>query len=358
MFFSIKKNKANALIGLDFGSCSMKAILLSKHQGMLRIDASAEVPLDRNLIVDGHLEDIHQLSGAIKQLRKSLPRGYKKVAIAVTGTDVTSKILTINADLSGLDLESQIEMEAENSISFPLDEIFLDFEILEIDTDIDIDPKDIRFNQILLSIARRETVMSRVNCVEDAGLTTQIVDVESHALTRACELLISKEEMVQGVAVIDIGASKMMLNILHKGQVIFSRSRNHGGAVCTQMFIDHYDLTFDEAEKMKIERNWAEDCLPEVISPFVKLTAKNAIFDLRMFSNTLNHIHISKVIFTGGCLLMPELVTQLGAELDIKIEVADPFHNIQFKRKKDKIQLQKNGTKYITALGLALRGVG
>lgn len=339
------------MIGLDFGSCSIKAIALSKKQGTWCVDASAEVPLTPGLIVDSRLEDISKLSKLIKQLRKSFPRATKKVAIAVTGTDVITKILSVNADLTGLDLEAQIEMEAENSIPFPLDEIFLDFEILEADA------KNTQLHNILLSLARRETVMSRVNCVEEAGLTAHIVDIESHALTRGCELLISTEEMEQGVAIIDIGASQMMLNVLHQGQIIFSRSRNHGGAVCTQMLVEHYGITFERAEKNKISRDWEDDCIEEVITPFVNLTAKNARFDLRMFSNTLNHIHISKVILTGGCLLMPELVTQLEAELDVCIEVAQPFKDMKFKCDKDKAKLRRNGAKYLTAIGLALRGV-
>lgn len=350
MFSGLKKN-SNALIGIDFGSNSIKAVAISKGKGTFQIDAVAEAPVPKGLIVDGHFENIDKLTQIIKQLRKNFPTSYKNVAIAVSGADVITKVISMNADLNELELESQVEMEAESNIPFPLDEIFLDFEV------ICPNATDKTLNDILLSAARKETVVAQVDCVEDAGLVTKVVDVASHAQARACEFLFERADYDRGIAIVDIGASQMMLNIVHQGNVIFSRSKNHGGAICTQMMSDHYSMKFIEAEKVKIDHEWPVDCDVDVIAPFINMTVNHLRFDLRMFTNAPNNIQVEKVILIGGCQLMPALVAQLEEELELDIEVANPFIGFEYKNESDKALLHKVGPKYMMALGLALRGV-
>jgi type IV pilus assembly protein PilM len=351
MFKNIKKMNSNALIGIDFGSNSIKALAMSKGKGTFQIDAVAEAPIAKGLIVDNHFEDITKLTQVIKQIRKNFPAAYKNAAIAVTGTDVITKIISMSADLNELELEAQVEIEAENSIPFPLDEIFLDFEI------ISPNPNNNELNDVLVSAARKETVLSQVDCVDSSGLKTKVVDVASHALARACELVFMREDYDKGIAVIDIGSSSMTLNILHHGEVIFSRSKNHGGDVCTQMMSDHYGFKFAEAEKLKIEHSWPADCDVDVIAPFINMTVNHLRFDLRMFTNAPNNIQVDKVILTGGCQLLPDLAEQLSEELDLKVEIADPFIGFEYKNESDRVLLREVGTKYMIALGLALRGV-
>jgi len=351
MFKKINKMKSNALIGIDFGSSSIKAIAMSKGKGTFQIDAIAEVQIAKGLIVDNHFEDIVKLTQVIKKLRKNFPPSYKNAAIAVTGTDVITKVITMSAELSELDLETQVEIEAENTIPFPLDEIFLDFEILSPNSN------DPQLNNVLISAARKETVLSQADCVNSAGLKTKIVDIASHALARACQLVLMREDYDKGIAVIDIGAASMDLNIIYQGEVIFSRSKNHGGDVCTQMMVDHYGFKFAEAEKLKIEKSWPVDCDVDVIAPFINMTINHLRFDLRMFTNAPDNIEIDKVILTGGCQLLPDLSTQLANELALKVEIADPFIGFEYKNDSDRVLLKEEGVKYIKALGLALRGV-
>ena len=352
MFKNLKKSNPNALIGIDFGSSAIKAIVLSKRKGTFQIDAVAEVPIEKGLIVDQHFEDAAKLTQLIKQLRKNFSAAYQYVAIAVSGTDVITKIIPINANLSELELETQIEIEAENHIPFPLDEIFLDFEIVSPNAD---NPE---LNDILVSAARKETVLLQVECVENAGLNVKIVDVASHVLARASELQFLEADFGKGIAVIDIGATQMMLNILHEGKVIFSRAKNHGGAVCTEMMAARYDLKLEEAERVKVDQQWPEGCDIDVIAPFIDLTVNHLRFDLRMFANAPNNIAVEKIMLTGGCQLLPGLVEQIKEQLGLETEIANPFLGFEYKNAADKNLLHKFSAKYMMALGLALRGGG
>jgi len=350
MFKGLKKSNSNALIGIDFGSSAIKAIALSKRKGTFRIDAVAEIPVEKGLIVDHRFENIVKLTEVIKQLRKHFPASYQNVAIAVSGADVITKVIPMNANLNDLELENQVEIEAENSIPFPLDEIFLDFEV------ITTNAKNPDLKDVLVSAARKETVLSQVDCIEDAGLRVKVVDIAGHVLARAFELQFSSEDFDKGIAVVDIGAAQMNLNILHQGKVIFSRSKNHGGAVCTQMIADRYGLKLDEAEKVKVAREWPIDCDIDVIAPFIATTVNHLRFDLRMFTNAPKNIGVAKIMLTGGCQLLPGLVTQIQEQLDLETEIANPFLGFEYKNTSTKTLLHQFSAKYMMALGLALRG--
>ena len=350
MFKSLKKS--NALIGIDFGSSAIKAIALSEGKGTFQIDAVAEIAVEKGLIVDHRFEDMVKLTEVIKQLRKNFPPSYKNVAVAVSGADVITKVISMKANLNDLELENQVEIEAENSIPFPLDEIFLDFEVITINAN-NPDLKD-----VLVSAARKETVLSQVDCIEDAGLRVKIVDIASHVLARSSELQFSSEDFDKGIAVVDIGAAQMTLNILHQGKVIFSRAKNHGGAVCTKMIADRYGLNLDEAEKVKVEGEWPLDCDIDVIAPFITMTVNHLRFDLRMFTNAPNNIGVAKIILTGGCQLLHGLAAQIQEELELETEIANPFLGFEYKNPSDKTLLHQFSAKYMMALGLALRGGG
>lgn len=351
MFSFLKKKNSNALIGIDFGSNCIKAIALSKTKGTYVIDAIAEISIKKGLIVDGHFVDIPKLTSIIEQLRKNFPDFYNNVAIAVTGVDVITKTLKINAYLDELELESQVEIEAEMSIPFPIDEIFLDFEVIGPNFD------DSNFNDVLMSVARKENVVSQVDCVEDAGLKAKIVDVASHAQARACQLLFDPEDHQKGIVIIDIGASQTMLSILYQGNIIFTRKKNYGGDACTELIVERYGLSFSAAEKAKITKKLPTGCEDDVIPLFINKVIDNLRLDLRMFTNSPENIKLEKIILTGGGQLLNGFSSKIETELKIKVDVADPFRGFEYANSSDEKLLVRQGVRYILALGLALRRV-
>ena len=338
------------IIGIDFGSHSIKAIALSKKQNVLVVEGVIEIFLDKGLVVDGRLQEIDEIATILKKVKRSFPTSFKHVAIAVSGSDVITKIMVISNSLNEQELASRVEMEAENTIPFPLDEIFIDFEVMGVNRD---DPS---CNDILVSAARKERVLSQVQCVDQSGLKTVIVDVATHALARAVRLLTDEKFYHRGVVILDIGASQMTLSILFKGNVLFTRSKNHGGAVCNKMLSDTYDLSIVDAEKIKTEGAFTPDCIVNVISPFINMTINHFRFELRMFTNSQKDLPINKLVLTGGGVLMEKLVTQLASTLELEVDVANPSDYFQFKNERDKEILTANASQYMLAVGLALRG--
>ena len=124
------------------------------------------------------------------------------------------------------------------------------------------------------------------------------------------------------------------------------------------MIADRYGLKLDEAEKIKVERDWPLDCDIDVIAPFITMTVNHLRFDLRMFTNAPKNIGVAKIMLTGGCQLLPGLSDQIQEQLDFETEIANPFLGFDYKNTLDKSLLHQFSTKYMMALGLALRGQG
>ena len=102
---------------------------------------------------------IQNAEDVARAVRRALARSAtrtRRVAVAVSGPSVISKTIRMPADLSETEIEQQIEVDAEIHLSQPLRDVFLDFQILE------RDPRDPRFNRVLLVACRRETVELRI----------------------------------------------------------------------------------------------------------------------------------------------------------------------------------------------------
>ena len=351
MFFGLINTTSAGLIGIDLGAYAIKAIAISNTRGIYQVDAIVEVLLPKGLIVDNHLQDISKITATIKQLKNKLPVHYSNVALAVTGADVMTKVISINSTLNDTELENQIEIEVEDTIPFPLDEVFIDFEVLGVNED------DATLNNVLVSTARKESVLSHVQCVDEAGFKTKIVDIASHALARAANFLSPASSCEQSIAIIDIGTSHMLLNIIHQGNVIFSRNKNHGGDVCTQMIAERYGISLQEAESMKKICQFPQGCEIDVLTPFIEQTIHYLHSELHMFANASNNIKVAKVIVAGAGGLLPGFIQRLESELNIEVVRFQCHSDLKFKNQNDCALLEQSGSKYMMALGLALREV-
>ena len=351
MFFGLINTTSSGLIGIDLGAYAIKAIAISNARGIYQVDAVIEVLLPKGVIVDNHLQDISKITTALKQLKNKLPIHYSNVVIAVTGSDVMTKVMPINSTLNDVELENQIEIEVENIIPFPSDEVFIDFEVLGVNED------DAILNNVLVSTARKESVLTHVQCVDEAGFKTKIVDIASHALARAANFLLPVSDHEQSTAIIDIGTSHMLLNIIHQGNVIFSRNKNHGGEVCTQMIAERYGISLQEAEAMKQTCRFPEDGESDVLTPFIDQTIHYLHSELHMFASASNDIKVTRMIVAGAGGLLPGFLQRLESEINIEVIRFQCHSDLKFKNPNDCALLEQSGSKYMMALGLALREV-
>ncbi|WP_417350104.1 type IV pilus assembly protein PilM [Ferrimonas sp.] len=201
--FSLFSRSTSSLVGVDIGSTHLKAVMLQQDDSGYHLSLAHAIPM----VPDNP-------RAAMTQLSTLLPQGATRAAAAVSGATVMTKVITMDAALSDEELETQIEIEADNLIPYPLDEVNLDFE------PVANAPKQGRM-EVLLSACRREDVQSRVDALAAAGLAAEVVDVEGYALGRAQALLESDQQ--GDLAMVEVGACKTLLAINQDGETRFVR---------------------------------------------------------------------------------------------------------------------------------------
>ncbi|TKB49129.1 type IV pilus biogenesis protein PilM [Ferrimonas aestuarii] len=178
---------ATPVVGIDIGSSSIKAVVLT----------SSEASPDYTLMIPHHDDVV----AALMQVRKQLPSTIKQAVIAVAGTSVMTKMIQMDANLNDEQLEAEIEIEAENLIPHPLDDVYLDFESMGL---ADEPSKQ----NVVLAACHRDAVDQRVAWVHQGGFEANIVDVEGLALARAVATDYGDDKPI---AVLELGYTKSIL---------------------------------------------------------------------------------------------------------------------------------------------------
>src|SRR6478672_7150691 len=177
------QRKYRPLLGLDITTSSVKLIELAMAGGQYRVEAYAAEPTPQNAINEKAIVDAEAVGEAIRRAVKRAGAKTGEVAVAISGDAAITKVIQMPRSLRANDLEGQVEMQADQYIPFPMDEVSYDFEVLG------PSDKDGETNDVLLVASRSDNVEQRRAAVAAAGLNARIVDVEAFALENACKLM-------------------------------------------------------------------------------------------------------------------------------------------------------------------------
>ncbi len=128
MLNRLLKKSVPAMVGIDIGSHSVKAVLLTQQDQGYRLDAVAIEPMPKGAMAERNIQDIEAIGRVIAKLRRRIPKSISHAVVAVSGQTVITKVIFMDVSLSDAELESQIEIEADSLIPYPLDEVSIDFE--------------------------------------------------------------------------------------------------------------------------------------------------------------------------------------------------------------------------------------
>src|SRR5690606_12390886 len=240
--------KADALLGIDISSTSVKLLELSRSGGRYRVEAYAVEPLPANAVVEKNLVEVEGVGLALARVLGKSRSSARQAAVAVAGSAVITKLVEMDAGLSDDELEAQLKLEADQYIPYPLEEVAIDFEV---QGPAARNPERV---EVLLAACRKENVEAREAALALAGLTARVVDVEAYALERTYELLapqLDKQKEDLAVAVVDIGATMTTLSVQRNGRTLYTREQLFGGRQLTEEIQRHYGLSPEEAARAK-----------------------------------------------------------------------------------------------------------
>ncbi len=346
------KRKASSLVGLDISSTAVKLLELSQSGNRYRVESYSVVPLPPHAVVEKSIADVEAVGAAINRAVKKSGTKAKYAAVAVAGSAVITKVITMPANLSEDEMESQIELEADQYIPYPLDEVNLDFQILG-PSEKSPDSVD-----VLLAASRSENVDVRVAACELGGLTAKIVDVEAYAMETAYGLIAPQlPEGGEGmtVAIVDVGATMTTLNVIHDFKIIYTREQVFGGKQLTEEIQRRYGLSYEEAGLAKKQGGLPDNYVPEVLKPFKDAMVQQVSRSLQFFFSSSQYNSVDHVVLAGGCASIPGIDELIEDKLGVATSVANPFANMSLSSRIKPQMLGADAPALMIACGLAMR---
>ena len=256
-------------------------------------------------------------------------------------------------NLNDADLEAQVEMQADQYIPFPMDEVAYDFEVLG------GSEKDPESMDVLLVASRSENVEQRRAAVAAAGLSARIVDVEAFALENACRLM--THQMPDGgidrsVAVVDFGASTTTFSVLRNLKVVYTRDFAFGGQQLTEEVMRTYGLSLEEAGRAKKEGGLPANYQTEVLDPFIDDMTQQISRSLQFYlASGSGREQPEKILICGGCANIPGAAEVVQSRIGVEAEKGDPLGQMRISSRARAQAVQRDATALLTACGLALR---
>ena len=344
--------KSPPVMGLDIGSSSVRLLQLSRHGSSYRVDHFAIEPLPPGVIVEKSVQDIEAISDAIQSAVRNSGSSSRYCAVAVSGSAVFTKTISLPSNLAEADIESQVQIEANQYIPYPLDEISLDFEVLG------PSPRNADMVDILLAASKNENVESRQDALESLGLKARVVDVESFAIANAFELIREREGIrsSEAVGIFDIGFDLSTLLILRNGRVVYTRDHPFGGNQLTEEIMRRYDMTAEQASFFMRGEPGPENFEDEVLEPFMLNVVHQISRALQFYSSSAEFSNIRTIYLSGTMASIKGLPDVIEQELGMKTSVADPITGLELAPSVAVAALTRSAPNMMVAMGLALRG--
>jgi len=340
-------------IGLDIGSSYFKVVQVKDTNKGYELELFDMLPIAPEIIVDGAIIDSLRLVEALKELTKKSRIKTKNAVIGISGhASVIIKRISLH-EMSEDELAESIKFEAEQYVPFDIEDVNLDFQILG--------PREEPGQMdVILAAVKKEVINEYVAVVKEAGLNPVIVDVAAFALENMYEINYEIEPN-RNVALVNIGASTININILKGGGFVFTRDSSLGSNLYTEAIQKEFSITYENAERLKrgetIEGVSPEDAYSAVMNASEEII--NEIGRSLDYSKSATlHEDIHEVILSGGGALIKDFPRVLSEKIGVESKAAEPFKNIAIPKKFDFSYIQEMAPMAAVAVGLALRRPG
>jgi type IV pilus assembly protein PilM len=348
-------NRSRSIVGLDIGSSSVKAVELKAAGKGYRVAAYSTEPVPPDSIVDGAIIDGGAVAEAIRRVFQAKAFKTKEVVASLSGNAVIVKKISLPV-MTVAELDESIYWEAEQYIPFDIQDVNLDYQILDGGRGEAGGTMD-----VLLVAAKKEKIADYTGVIAQAGRTPVIVDVDAFALQNAYELNYGFEAG-SVVVLLNAGASAININIVAGEQSVFTRDISLGGNAYTEAVQRELNLPFDSAEQLK-KGMPVDGATFEDVVPVLRAMTENVLLEVQktfdFFKATAATDRIDRIMLSGGASRVEGFAEALQERFGTPVEMFDPFRKVALDGKKFSAQQREMiAPTAAVAVGLALRRAG
>lgn len=346
--------KGQRILALDVGASTVKIAEFSAGRGGT-IELTNFGVSSLGLDPANESDRLAHVTATVKELMQECGIRPGPVLISVSGQSVFSRFVK----LPPVDKDKVYQIilyEAQQNVPFPINEVVWDYQLIGgADGEIDV----------MLAAIKADIIVGLSDAIEQAGLTTDLVDVAPMALYNCFRY---NQPEVQGCTlVVDIGARSTDL-IFMEGARVFIRSIPVAGNAITQQIMREFELSFEDAEDMKRTHAFValggayEDPKSEVAGKISKIarnvmTRMHAEIDrsIKFYRTQQNGSAPARILLTGGSSTIPYTDTFLKEKLKADVEYLNPFVNIPVANTIEGEEIGRHAHELAQAVGLALR---
>lgn len=355
--------------GLDISDLSLKIVNLKKKRGGFELVSIGETKIQEGIVRNGEIKNKNALVKSLKQALTAV-KGRKidtKYVVASLPEEKSFLQVIQMPKILKEDLKSAIIFEVENYIPLPVEEVYLDFQIIEPVVKAEPAERPSHYD-ILISALPKKTVDPYVECLKAAGLKPLALEIESSSVTRA---LVKNETSLSPLLLLDLGAVRTSFIIFVGRSLRFNFSIPVSSLKFTESIARSMKISLKEAERLKIKYGFEDQSTEKgkevfnaLVPLFVDLTEQIKKYLNYYQSHSanghspLNGQAVEKVLLCGGGANLKGLIPLFSEELKLPVEIANPWINLLAENKKEKNKIiPEESLKYVTAIGLALRSV-
>jgi len=345
--------KSKNLVGLDIGSSAIKLVELKDVKGGgYRLVKSGLETLSPEAIVDGAIMDASLVVDTVNRLVSTANVRNQDFGTSLSGHSVIVKKISLPA-MSPEELSESIRWEAEQYVPFDINDVNLDYVVLESGAGDTMD--------VLLVAVKKDKIGDYTSVISQAGRNPMLVDVDAFALQNAFEANYPIEAG-RIVALVNVGASVTNVNILAGSNTIFWRDISFGGNQYTDAIQKQLSLSFDQAESLKKGERAGDHSVSEIF-PILRSVSDDLAQELQktfdFFLATTSTQRIDQLLLSGGSSRVVNFDTQLKERFGMPVEVMNPFRQIDISGTPVSAEwITENAPSLAVAVGLAVRHVG
>lgn len=336
----LPQTKKDEILGIDINDLFVEILSLNQTQQKIFIDAFAHAALPETAILETEIKEIKTITTALEKVLKLSKTSKRKAAIALPDSSVMTRIITMEKGLSELELEEYILLEIDKHIPYSIDEIYVDYQIID-------ENEDRAQNQILIAATQRKIIDAYSKALLNAGLELVLVDIKSLAMQKACEFCIKGLANRKTNVVVNLSNNNMTVLVYQNNIPVFTRTELYSCGALTQ------NILIQDYRNIKAKKK-SDSILSESLKESICRDIKHS---LGLYASTIESFEVKKIILAGNVTVCSDLNEMIQKEFNVITEFANPLLQLGIGKKVIVDELIHKSKSLMLTFGLAIRGM-